>query len=495
MALPNPANFPFFPPQSQDSSRGRGGRKARGGKKGGARAPYSADGPVHDQSKSTIVVENIPEENFAEETVRAYFSQFGNITDVSMQPYKHLAIVKYDKWASANAAYRSPKAIFDNRFVKVFWFKDADESIPNSQSNQGFDASIFSGSGGGGGAGAEGAEEEEMDPEEFRRRQEEAQKQHEEREDKRKELERQRQELQQKQQELIAKHREEVTRLHERLAQENGGGGDGESSGADRLRQKLLALEQEAKILGIDPDAPAEYEEDDYSNTYGPSSSSAPSYPPRGGYRGRGRGRGGGRGAPSWGASRGGGSFHGNEGRHAAYAQYSLDNRPRRLAISGADFSAPEKDEQLRHFLLQLGEFESVEQVPASSSSSTKGDGGGDDGDSRPPVTHVSFGDRKTAERFFALLNGNELPGVEGKLELSWLSNLPASSSGAAAAGKGKATAAPAAGAGTTSAGAGEQEGKADEEDGVGDAMAGNDDSQRAEMEVEYGAGDDDDAW
>lgn len=37
-------------------------------------------------------------------------------------------------------------------------------------------------------------------------------------------------------------------------------------------------------------------------------------------------------------------------------------------------------------------------------------------------VTHVSFPDRKTAEKIYYSLHGKELPGIEGKLELSWVS-------------------------------------------------------------------------
>lgn len=48
-----------------------------------------------------------------------------------------------------------------------------------------------------------------------------------------------------------------------------------------------------------------------------------------------------------------------------------------------------------------MGEFETVETDPA--------------------VTHVSFRDRKTAERAFHSLNGKELGGVDGTLELSWV--------------------------------------------------------------------------
>jgi RNA recognition motif-containing protein len=312
---------------------GRGGRGGRNGKKGGARASFSAEGPVHDRSKSTIVVENIPEENFNEDEVRVFFSQFGEIVEVSMQPYKHLAIVKYDKWASANAAYRSPKVIFDNRFVKVFWYKEEGTKLPSSVSGHG-DGGLSKINGDGSSAPAE--PEVEIDMEEFQRKQEEAQKQYQEREAKRIDLERQRQELEKQQQELLARHREESERLKARLVEKSGATADGKASGSssstDMLRAQLAALEQEAKILGIDPDV-----NEDGSG-----------YSSRGrGYMGRG-----GRGSERGFAPRGRGSFRGQVGRHAAYAQYSLDNRPRKLAVTGVDFTPADKDEALRHFLL-----------------------------------------------------------------------------------------------------------------------------------------------
>lgn len=302
--------------------RGRGGRKARGGKRGGARAPFSADGPIHDRTKSTIVVENIPEEHFNEQEVRDLFSEFGNILDVSMQPYKHLAIVKYDNWGAANAAYRSPKAIFDNRFVKVFWYKDEGDAMPPSMPANAF---------GGFQADDPAADHEpEMDLAEFQRKQEEAQKQHREREAKRLELEEQRQKLEKQQQELLEKHRQENERLQAKLKEKNGGDtNDVSATEADALRAQLAALEQEAKFLGIDPNANVD------ASGY---------YPRGGGYRGRGQPRGRGRGR--------GGFVRGQAGRHAAYAQFSIDNRPRRIAITGVDFTTPEKDEILRHFLL-----------------------------------------------------------------------------------------------------------------------------------------------
>ncbi len=327
-------HVPGMPLPRQGHGNNRGGKRGRGNKKGGSRAPFSAEGPVHDRSKSTIVVERIPEENFNEEQVRGFFDQFGAIESVSMQPYKHLAIVKYDGWNAANAAYQSTRAIFDNRFVKVFWYREEGDK-PAGRSGAGKPANGES-------EDVDMQTEPEMDPEEFQRRQEEAQKQHQEREAKRSELELKRQELEKQQQGLLAKHREETERLQARLAAKSGEGStdaEGTASsngtGTEMLRAKLALLEQEAKILGIDPNAA----DDDAG-----SIASGGSF--RGGYRGRGyRGRGGF-------APRGRGSFRGNGARHAAYAQYSIDNRPKKLALSGADFTTADKDEALRHFLL-----------------------------------------------------------------------------------------------------------------------------------------------
>ncbi|QPH16247.1 hypothetical protein C2857_000843 [Epichloe festucae Fl1] len=376
--------LPFPPPDiNMDIGRGRGRKgRQRGGRKGGARASFSAEGPVNDQSKTAIVVENIPEDHFGEDHVRGFFSQFGDIVDVSMQPYKRLAIVKFDNWSSANDAYRSPKVIFDNRFVKVFWYKDEKEKekmLP----------SVLNGSGSKPGLGSDEMDTvPPIDVEEFQRKQEEAQKLYQERQDKRTELQKQREQLEKQQQELLTKHQAETERLRAKLAEKDSGAeaSPGSSSGADMLRAKLAALEQEAKILGIDPDAV------DQAGEY---------YPPRGGYWGRGGFRGGYRARGL--APRGRGSLRGQAGRHAAYAQFSIDNRPKKLAFTGVDFTPSEKDEQLRHFLLNMGEFESVATSPA--------------------VTHVSFRDRKTAEKVYFSLHGKELPGVQGKLDLSWVNS------------------------------------------------------------------------
>src|SRR3569833_931126 len=323
------------------------------------RAPFSADGPVNDRTKSTIVIENNPEEQFNEEQVRSFFSQFGNILEVSMQPYKRLAIVKFDNWGAANAAYRSPKVIFENRFVKVFWYKDdttaASQSIPpgGKQPAGGSQPSAN-------GSPMEG--EPEIDIEKFTRKQEEAQKLHVERKQKQQEIDRQREELDRRHKELVAKQQEERQKLHARIkAAATAQGSDADPSSSpditfgpndgssasdskpdsqmEALRAQLAALEEEAKSLGLDPDAA-----DDESSSWSS------------GFRGRGRGgyfrsRGF---APR--GFRGGHRGRGGGGDTTTIAAYSLDNRPKKVAVTGVDFTAPETDEVLRQYLLVGGE-------------------------------------------------------------------------------------------------------------------------------------------
>jgi ribosomal protein L12E/L44/L45/RPP1/RPP2 len=75
--------------------------------------------------------------------------------------------------------------------------------------------------------------------------------------------------------------------------------------------------------------------------------------------------------------------------------------------------------------LQNLGEFESVDR-----SGST---------------TYVSFRDRKTAEKLYHSLHGKELAGVEGKLDLQWVTGAPPPPSTAAAATAGTGTGGPSA--------------------------------------------------
>lgn len=375
--LSQPQQIPQFSQQSvpwqgngppNQNRNNRHGQQRR--KPGQGRAPFSAEGPVHDKTQTKIVVESIPEENFHEDQVRNFFAQFGNVEDATMMGHKRLAIVKFDNWASANAAYKSPKVIFDNRFVKVYWYKDekhgdvANGGHGTNGSKNGYPPN---------GVKHETSTDvkmEDIDMEEFTRKQEEAQKTHEEKMAKIREIEKQREELEKRQKELQAKQAAEKQRLLEKLAGSRknstdpagGGGGDaagteeksGEGSKTEALKATLAKLRGEAEALGIDPNAQQQDDGAAMSTPYSPYSRGGRGgyYRGRGGYAPRGswRGRGGGR-----------GNFH------AAYAAFSLDNRPKTVAITGVDFSAPEKDEALRrHLFVSCSLFGPITQAPSS---------------------------------------------------------------------------------------------------------------------------------
>jgi RNA-binding protein 26 len=341
-----PSNFAH---RGNDRGRGRGGMRGdRGGyasRGRGGRAEFSSDRPNYDKSKTTIVVEQIPEDKFSEEEVRSFFSEFGNIVEVVMRPYKRLAIIKYDDYEAAKAAYNSPKVIFDNRFVKVYWYVDQD-SLPKPPAAGAPKASNGANRGANSQTPTRAESEPQIDIEEFARKQQDVQKAHEEKMKKKQEMETARKELEKRQEDLLKSQAEEKRKLMERIAAKQGksstptAGSDSgipapsekSTSQTEALKAQLAALEAEAKSLGIDPNAP--------EDTWGG--------------RGRGRGRGGYRGRGTF-APRGfRGGYRGRGG--APFARgggaYNLDNRPKKIGLTGVDFSDPDKDEGLRQYLL-----------------------------------------------------------------------------------------------------------------------------------------------
>ena len=323
------------PHRGSDRGRGRGRGGDRGGFGGrGRRSEYSAAGPNEDTSISTIVVEQIPDDKLDETSVREFFSQYGEIVELSLQPHKKLALITYDSHASAKRAWSSPKVIFDNRFVKVYWHKA--KADKNGDHRQG------------------ASEVEPFNQEEFERQQEAAQKAYEEKMQKRRETEEAKQALEKQREELLKKQQEEKERLMQKLGGNDVSNGatpsDGESGPSPQenvsdqtkqLRAQLAALEAEAKTLGIDPNGA-----DSGTSSYrgrGRGSLGRGGYAPRGrgydpNYRGGYRGRGG--------MARGRGGV------------LRLDNRPRRVAVSGVELNS-EKDEALRQFLI-VSDFPSL---------------------------------------------------------------------------------------------------------------------------------------
>jgi len=344
--------------RGNDRGRSRGGpyRGDRGGQynassRRGGRAEFSSDRPNYDKTKTTIVVENIPEEKFSEDELRGFFSEFGAILEVSMRPYKRLAIVKFENYDAAKAAYNSPKVIFDNRFVKVYWFVDQ-ESLPQPPSVSTSKPSNGAFNGANGTltpTPARETSEPQIDIEEFTRKQQEVQKAHEEKMKKKQEMEAARKELERRQEDLLKNQAEEKRKLMEKIAAmgkksasltiKSGDGAPAPSdnkttSQTDILKKQLAALQAEAESLGLDTSLSDE------------SWSSRGRGRGRGGYRGRGafvpRGfRGGYRG-------RGGAPFAGTGGPRT----YNLDNRSKKVGLRGVDISSSDKEENLRQYLL-----------------------------------------------------------------------------------------------------------------------------------------------
>lgn len=354
-----------------------------------SKAAFSDPRRPQDKNATTIVVEQIPEECFDEDTVRNYFSQYGKVLDVSMKPYKRLALVKYDAHGAAKRAWESPKAIFENRFVKVYWYRPDLESknkatghIPSSKES---DAAVSS---------------DIADDEAFKQQQDEKQKAYEERMRTRKAMDVARNNLVRRR-ENMAKEREAlVAKLALAEGQEKGqrstngtqhlhddSATDSTDPKIKALRDQLAQMQAEAKSLGIDPEAPPV---DALSAFIGRSQ----------GFRGSMR-----RGSSVRAAYRGYGSPRGRypghgfvRGRDASVRK--LDNRPKSIVISGVEFDN-KMEENLRSYLTLIGPFEDIELNPQ-----------------RMDSRIIVFKERWQAEQ---VMHGKcDIPGV-GKVEFSWL--------------------------------------------------------------------------
>lgn len=260
-------------------------------------------------------MEQIPDNYLTNEAVSAHFSAFGPITEITVHPEWSLATVQFSDYHSAKAAYDSPKVIFDNRFVKVFWQR---QPLPDKPDNP-----VSS---------SAGNQEPNFDPEAFARTLAEAQERQERRKALKLENDTKLADLARQREELETKRVQEQRRLAEAIRARGGSPDQNETgnSATEKLRAQLKALEAEAESLGLDPEP------------WAPSSSA-----------GRGRGRAGYRGR--------GGASRGFAGRGAAAAQprglprggaYNLDNRPKTVLVECTEGPLEDgRDEALRQYL------------------------------------------------------------------------------------------------------------------------------------------------
>ncbi|KAI8923633.1 hypothetical protein BC831DRAFT_470273 [Entophlyctis helioformis] len=75
----------------------------------------------------TLAVENIPQEFCSMDKVNEFFKPFGTLTNIQVDPIARRATIQYSHPNEASAANSSPEPFFGNRFVKVFFKRDETE--------------------------------------------------------------------------------------------------------------------------------------------------------------------------------------------------------------------------------------------------------------------------------------------------------------------------------------------------------------------------------
>ncbi|BFZ57173.1 hypothetical protein PYCC9005_004224 [Savitreella phatthalungensis] len=265
-------------------------------------------GPQHDRSKSTLVVEQVPQDKFTTEHITEFFSRFGGVQEVNLIPQYQRAIIRFVDWDAASRAYTSPTPVFDNRFVKVFWLREDHHTSAGDPKIQEVQVDL------------------DLDPQAIAKRQQD----HLERTARQQQLKTKMEQLKSAQRALAAKQAHFAQAVPSMLpdASSSEAGASGPHIAA--LEAQLEALKAKAQSLGVE-------------NLHDPARLHAASE--RGRWRGRGN--------SVRGAARGG-------ARSSPYAgrPMRLDNRPRKVVVE--QFPA-DKVEALERYVQQL-DYEAIEQ-------------------------------------------------------------------------------------------------------------------------------------
>ena len=112
--------------QRLGGGRGRGRGRGRGGFHGGR------------GGGSVLAVRNIPPEFNTITHLNGHFSRFGNLINVQVQfeGDPGSALVTYGSNEEASAAFSTPEAIMNNRFIKVFWHAEKPQKSTFSEAKQ-----------------------------------------------------------------------------------------------------------------------------------------------------------------------------------------------------------------------------------------------------------------------------------------------------------------------------------------------------------------------
>ncbi|PAV69816.1 hypothetical protein WR25_26061 isoform C [Diploscapter pachys] len=125
------------PIRGRGRGRGRGGYMTRGGAhsvggQGGANGNAASDG-------RTLQVKKIPPDQNNIAKLNEHFAQFGNIVNMQIRfGDPETALITYATRHEATAAYKSPTPVFNNRFIKVFFYQQPESvPVPGEQSKAG----------------------------------------------------------------------------------------------------------------------------------------------------------------------------------------------------------------------------------------------------------------------------------------------------------------------------------------------------------------------
>lgn len=79
--------------------------------------------PPQDRNGNTLVITDIPQPSLSIITIRDYFGQFGEVTNVAVEAKSKRALVSFTSNFEAFQAWKSDEAVFGSRHVKVLWHK------------------------------------------------------------------------------------------------------------------------------------------------------------------------------------------------------------------------------------------------------------------------------------------------------------------------------------------------------------------------------------
>ncbi|RKP18585.1 hypothetical protein ROZALSC1DRAFT_29742 [Rozella allomycis CSF55] len=88
--------------------------------------------------KNSLIVDKIPIEFCSVEKIQEYFNKFGKVLNVTVDEKQRKATVEMESFDAATRAYQSSEAVFNNRFVKVYWPNKRSASKRTFQKDEAF---------------------------------------------------------------------------------------------------------------------------------------------------------------------------------------------------------------------------------------------------------------------------------------------------------------------------------------------------------------------